>query len=155
MEDITEYLYNKVGIPDKNDFFARTSLESGTTASRIEKAEIRKLIVGISTCFIFLVFILTAITSHGIHHFTYKNYEVREYFTQDYVIHKVEPLCETELEDHTVYHLKEQYRLYDIFNNMNKLAKENFVDTVIAPYLGKTYFYYNIINFTYIYIYRY
>ena len=136
MEDITEFLYNKVGIADTNDFFARTSLESGTHAAKIQKSEIKKLVVGGLSCFIFLLFALTALTSHGIHHFNVKQYEVREYFYQNYEIHKIEPLCDTELEDHTVYHLKNQYRLFDVFENMRKLSEENFVDTVIAPYLG-------------------
>lgn len=140
MQDITEYLYEKVGIHEVNDYFAKTSLESGTNASKIKKSELKKAVCGFLSCFFILLVLLTAATSHGIHKFTEEKYTYIEYFDPDYKIKKIEPLCDTEIEDHTVYHLKHQYRLYDIFQNMAKLKEENFADTVIAPYLGNCFY---------------
>lgn len=135
IDKATNYVYNRINSNKVNDYFHTVSLESNTPFVKQNKDDIRKFIVGLFSCFFVLLVLLTVFTTHSVHKFNYKKYIIREEFTNNYGFDNIDPLCETELSDKIVYHLKDQYRFEDIFGNMKQISNDDFY-TISAPYIG-------------------
>lgn len=135
IDKATNYVYNRINNNKVNDYFHTVSLESNTPFVKQNKDVIKNFLISILSCFFVLLVLLTAFTTHSVHRFNYKKYIIREEFTNNYGFENIDLLCDTELSDQIVYHLKDQYKFEDIFNNMKQISNDDFY-TISAPYIG-------------------